>query len=449
MLLKHFFTVTIAATLVLLVDPARAQNAHGSIAVGQTTSGESVAYGFAWNYIARDEAREAALNACRVGGGTGCVELAWFRNGCGALAVDQYGSAQAKSAITQDQAQERAVRTCEASGGSGCAVVGSQCARPGEDAGTWSGSEHVLAAPERDADGRRAEPQTEVLKARDEALTREERIKVQSGLAAVGFDAGPADGIFGPRTRSAIWDWQTAKGQEATGYLTREEAEALGALGQTDELYYEGSDSEGVESEQPSVASEPEPSDSQNVVLHFPQCSDLDELEPDVLGCWKEIANRRGCDVFLPIVTPDELNVVSKTQVTWSGSCQHNAARGQGSLEYVMGEKVVSESGRIVEGKMHGRWVRRGRLSNGAELIYEGPYVDGVRHGRWLERLTLNNDIEDTMEKEGPYVDGLRHGRWVVRYQHSPDVEWIEVWKCHYALALTFLDDSDDCEREE
>lgn len=116
----------VLASLVV-AGPARTQDvAYGAIAIGQTAYGESVAYGFAWNYIAKDEATEAALNACRVGGGTNCAERAWFQNGCGALALDQYGSGQAKSAMTQDQAEARAVQTCEARGGSGCAVVGSQ-----------------------------------------------------------------------------------------------------------------------------------------------------------------------------------------------------------------------------------------------------------------------------------------------------------------------------------
>ena len=44
-------------------------------------------YGFAWNYAAGDEARAAAMNACLGGGGADCVELARFRNGCGALAL--------------------------------------------------------------------------------------------------------------------------------------------------------------------------------------------------------------------------------------------------------------------------------------------------------------------------------------------------------------------------
>ena len=66
-------------------------------------------------------------------------------------------------------------------------------------------------------------------------LDRAARVLVQQGLAAVGYEPGPADGLFGggtTRTRQAIRAWQAAKGMEATGYVTREQADALMALGQ-------------------------------------------------------------------------------------------------------------------------------------------------------------------------------------------------------------------------
>ena len=50
-------------------------------------------------------------------------------------------------------------------------------------------------------------------------LDRAARRQVQEGLEAAGFDPGGADGMFGPRTRSAIRRWQTSRGARATGYL--------------------------------------------------------------------------------------------------------------------------------------------------------------------------------------------------------------------------------------
>ena len=58
-------------------------------------------------------------------------------------------------------------------------------------------------------------------------LTRADRRLIQSSLAAQGFDPGPADGVFGRRTRSAIGQWQAARGEEPTGYLTAEAAKSL------------------------------------------------------------------------------------------------------------------------------------------------------------------------------------------------------------------------------
>ena len=110
-------------------------------------------------------------------------------------------------------------------------MVGSQCASPGGEADTWSGSEHILAVPDVEIDDRQAKVQAGAAKVQDESLTHEQRLQVQMGLAALGFDTGPVDGLFGPRTRAAIWDWQDAKGLDATGYLRMTEANALAAIG--------------------------------------------------------------------------------------------------------------------------------------------------------------------------------------------------------------------------
>ena len=60
-------------------------------------------------------------------------------------------------------------------------------------------------------------------------LTRADRRLIQSNLAAQGFDPGPADGVFGRRTRAAIGQWQTTRGEEPTGYLNADTAKTLQA----------------------------------------------------------------------------------------------------------------------------------------------------------------------------------------------------------------------------
>jgi len=238
-----------------------------------------------------------------------------------------------------------------------------------------------------------AEPQ-------DAPMSREQRIQVQQGLAALGFDPGPADGLFGPRTRAAVWDWQNAKGLEATGFLTREEAEALGARGQAAGAYNEESDPEVAGPGDPaSEESAPEPSDSRNRVLYFPQCGGLDELPPNEAGCWQAISNHQECDFFLARTSFQ----VRKERFTWSGLCRHNAAHGSGTLKlyFEIGERtgyVVSMSGTLVEGRMQGDWVLRRRNSDGTvEVTGEGSYVDGVQHGRHILWYHGSSGIEETV----------------------------------------------------
>ena len=62
-------------------------------------------------------------------------------------------------------------------------------------------------------------------------LARADRRRIQAGLTASGLEPGPADGMFGAGTRSAIRDWQAGRGLPATGYLNAAEAEELIALG--------------------------------------------------------------------------------------------------------------------------------------------------------------------------------------------------------------------------
>ena len=58
-------------------------------------------------------------------------------------------------------------------------------------------------------------------------LERADWRRIQAGLTALGFDPGPADGLFGRGTRSAIGNWQAAQGDAATGYLDAEAAKTL------------------------------------------------------------------------------------------------------------------------------------------------------------------------------------------------------------------------------
>ena len=77
-----------------------------------------------------------------------------------------------------------------------------------------------------------AQPEASVEKAL--GLKREARVLIQRGLASLKFEAGPADGLFGKKTRRAIKAWQEEKGFAATGHLTGEQAQALEEAGMAD-----------------------------------------------------------------------------------------------------------------------------------------------------------------------------------------------------------------------
>ncbi len=79
-----------------------------------------------------------------------------------------------------------------------------------------------------------AERRREAARAEEKALglSQAQRVQVQVGLGELGHDVGTPDGVFGSRTRAGIGAYQKGKGLSETGHLTREQAEALAALGE-------------------------------------------------------------------------------------------------------------------------------------------------------------------------------------------------------------------------
>ena len=111
-------------------------------------------------------------------------------------------------------------------------------------------------------------------------------------------------------------------------------------------------------------------------------------------SCWQELTDKPSCYVW-------NVNPKRNETVTWSGSCSGGLAEGKGTLTWNSGQE---DSGTLVSGKPHGRWVKRD--SDGD--VSEGHYVDGKRHGPWV--LRFGGDVE-----EGTYENGKKHGRWVTR----------------------------------
>ena len=372
------------AALLLAAVAARAQGAHGAIAFGQVAQGGAVAYGLAWDYAARDDAQEAAMNACLSGGGSDCTVLAWFQNGCGALAVDQYGMAQGKGARSLDRAEARALQACEAASGIGCAVVVSQCVSPDGQPDTWAG---VLAP---------SKPKEEPVPAATPATAAADRERPAA-------DAPPRD-----------------EGREDQP-ASQETTEPVAAKNEV--LYFAAVGPKCAESG-----------------------SNSSEKGQD--RCWKEIPSQPGCFVWTMRTVhhriedwtggcsgdtahgTGSLSYVSASSgevfLTSTGSLINGKRNGHWVIRFADGN--VHE-GPYVDGERHGHWVIR--HADGS--VVEGPYADGKRNGHWVIRFADGN------VDEGPYVDGERHGHWVIRYANGSVVEgpyadgkrnghWVFLW---------------------
>lgn len=58
-------------------------------------------------------------------------------------------------------------------------------------------------------------------------LSTRDRQKIQVALRSMGFDVGGADGVFGPRSRSMIAEWQGKNGEPATGFISADDKTTL------------------------------------------------------------------------------------------------------------------------------------------------------------------------------------------------------------------------------
>ena len=172
--------------------PAVGQTPTGALAIDERRGDQ---WGWAVDYETAEAARARALGEC----GAGCSVVLTFDR-CGVYAADQDADSTAvgwaESYDSAASARQSALSECSArGGGTGCIVRAWGCNGPVVEEGL--------------------------------GLDRAARREIQLGLRAGGYDPGGADGLFGPRTRSAIRGWQTSRGGRATGYLDGAAAEAL------------------------------------------------------------------------------------------------------------------------------------------------------------------------------------------------------------------------------
>ena len=415
-----------------------AQPRVGALAIDE---GQGDQYGWAVDHQTAAAAREAALREC----GAGCsVALTFDR--CGAYAADQDNAATAfgwgESYASADGARQRALAECRSRGGSGCMVRVWGCNGPVVEEGL--------------------------------GLDRAARRQIQQGLQAGGFDAGGADGLFGPRTRAAIRRWQQSRGGRATGYLDDAAVAALRSAAASRPAAASATPAGSSAQENlfwQSIMNSTDPAEFEAYLQQFPNGVFSGLAEARLAGlrgsrvsaapagagtiatgdtrpqpgtgfrsdqtcagsrpdgaCWMEIAQKPGCHVWNPNPQPAE-------RVTWTGECAGGLAQGAGTLTWTSDGSQQTETGRLQNGKHNGTWVIR--LANGSVqegpivdgepngtwilrsasgTVEEGPLVNGERNGHWVARFADGNTME------GPYVNGVEHGRWIWRSADGDDV---------------------------
>ena len=176
----------LVATLLLLnLSPAAAHERSGALALDDR--GE--------RYALSLDGKADALSTC---GATECEIVATFSACLGVAHSPTQGPGvwAWAEAVTRPEARRDALNQCRGAGGEACEVFADAC----------------VDTPAVEAALR---------------LDRAARRRIQERLQAAEFDAGGADGVFGPRTRAAIRQWQESRAAPATGYLNRPAVEAL------------------------------------------------------------------------------------------------------------------------------------------------------------------------------------------------------------------------------
>src|SRR5690606_6416933 len=125
----------------------------------------------------------------------------------------------------------------------------------------------------------------------DLGLDRSRRAEIQRRLRSAGFDPGPADGVFGQRTRAAIATWQQGRGIDATGFLDSEQVAHISRL----DVQVAASARPNGDARQPASQVRQAPEGSPvAVTLHAAEPPEVDYWESGALDSWGSIARDAG-----------------------------------------------------------------------------------------------------------------------------------------------------------
>ena len=115
----------VAALYIVTPDTVYAEDAYGSITFEQLKNG-NWASGMSWGFSNRSDALSRAQAECRNQGARNCVEVLWFRNACGSLAVgggNGYGTGWGNTGAI---AEDYAMRACR-DHNSNCQIIQTEC----------------------------------------------------------------------------------------------------------------------------------------------------------------------------------------------------------------------------------------------------------------------------------------------------------------------------------
>ena len=263
----------------------------------------------------------------------------------------------------------------------------------------------------------------------EQELTPDERRRVQACLAEREFDPGSADGIFGPRTRTAIRAWQASQGREESGRLDQSSARTL--LEECEVVV-----AEAETTEEPAAGTETAKTPVERTFE--PKCADIFNgrtvthkveivlVDPNV-RCYLEFVDKPGChfavrafrdhsdfhkyiltDIKGLIFFPGKnfaRHVIDKPR--WSGDCSGGVPNGRGTVTVSRDEYSVSYSlyspheypyYKIIE------WTKE----------WTGQFVDGVPQGDWT---TKSRSLIEFVRKRGP--DPQDYTRYKARYSKT------------------------------
>ena len=417
-----------------------AQPPSGALAIDERQGDQ---YGWAVDYETAAAAWAAALRECDAG----CSVVLTFER-CAAYAADQDADSTAvgwaQSYASADGARQAALAECSSRGGSGCVVRVWGCNGPVVEEGL--------------------------------GLDRAARRQIQQRLEAGGFDPGSADGLFGPRTRAAIRNWQASRGGRATGYLDDTAVAALRLAGGSQPAVAAAqppsssdAQSEGLEGLfWQSIMTSANPADFEAYLEQFPN------------GMFRALAENRLSALRGPaggspaaagagpgrVGTPASESRASGTPAPAAGIAAAGDTRPRPGAEFrsdetcagqlagtacwkevfgqpgcyvwdsslVLGQTVTWTgecTGGLAQGTGTLTWASdgnqqtsTGRLQDGQGTgnwvirfengdVYEGPFVDGQLNGHWVLRWASGTI------GEGPIVDGQQNGHWVIRFENG------------------------------